>query len=69
MKTFIDQITLTRDDLLKRVRQVSAYFTQGGGQKATGEAPKLAWTSEEQKERAKKFRELAAKLADDERAA
>lgn len=55
----------TRYALLHHVRAVSAYFSSGGGDKVETptEPPKLAWTSEDQKQRSKEFFELAGKLA------
>ena len=71
MKKLYDQIESTRSQILNRARKVSAYFSKGGGAKSgsNGQDRQLAWTSEEQKKRAKEFRELAAKLAEQERAA
>ena len=67
MNKLIAHIEATRSEILNRARRVSAYFSSGGGTKASaGEERELAWTSEEQIKRAKEFRELAAKLAKEE---
>lgn len=71
MKNIIDKLHLTREHLVVRARKVSSYFANGGGQ-STGEpieSPRLAWTSEDQKQRSKEFHELATKLAKKNRAA
>lgn len=65
MEKLSDHLQYTRNLLLNRARAVSAYFKNSGGAPIadSGEPPKLAWTSEEQKQRAKEFFELASKLA------
>ena len=62
MKNLYSQFESTRTEILNRVRKVSAYFSIGGGKDASaGSERELAWTSDEQIQRAKEFRELAAK--------
>ena len=72
MTKFISQFEYTRTQILKRAKKVSAYFSSGGGDDASdieGEERQLAWTSEEQIERAKEFRKLAKELAATEKRA
>ena len=66
----LDQIQQTRVNVLRRARKISAYFSIGGGNSTDDdELPKLAWTSDDQKQRSQDFKELAAKLAKKNRAA
>ena len=68
MKNLYNQFGSTGTELLNRVRKVSAYFSKGGGKNGSNASSdrELAWTSKEQIQRAKEFRELAAKLAEEE---
>ena len=65
MNKIFGQIQQARYELVNRARSVSTYFKNGGGVSTTVQQDdiKFAWTSEEQKQRAKEFHELANKLA------
>ena len=67
MNKLLDHIEATRAGILNRAKKVSAYFSIGGGANGDeNEERQLAWTSDQQIKRAKEFRELAAKLAEEE---